>query len=144
MRSIARIGIAAAAGAWIACVVAALVTYGMFAAGGYTTEAVVELPGWAFAAIGGGGALVGLVIAIWRGRSPLPAWVRPVALGGLAGVALVVTVTYAVARELGGPAPKGQARYLASGAVYGIPAGLIGGAVAGLLAWRRRRHHEWR
>ncbi len=138
MRLLARIGVVVLAGAVIAWVVTAFVLHAMFAAGGYTREALVELPPWAFGVIGGGGALMALALVWAGGRSPLPEWVRPAVVGGLIGVAGVVLPTLGVACTLGGPSSKGQAPYLHAGLVYGVPVGLVAGALVGLLQARRR------
>jgi hypothetical protein len=129
--------LAAFSGAVIACVVAALALYAVFAAGGYTREALVELPPGSFAIVGGVGALVGLTVALFADRLSLPGWVRPVAMGSLAGVAVVAVSTLIVACVLGGSSSKLQALYLQAGLVYGVPAGLIAGAIVGWFAARR-------
>src|SRR5262245_40581317 len=86
VRALTRLCVAALAGAVIAWTVAGFVLYAMFAAGGYTREALVEPPPWAFGAIGGGGGVVALTLVWAVGRSPLPKWVRPAVIGGLTGV----------------------------------------------------------
>jgi hypothetical protein len=137
VRAFTRLCVAALAGAVIAWVVRAFVLYAMFAAGGYTREALVELPPWAFGVIGGGGAVAALALVCAVGRSPLPTWVRPAVVGGLTGVAAVVVPTLSVACSLGGASSKGQAPYLHVGLVYGVPIGLFVGVVVGLLRARR-------
>jgi hypothetical protein len=139
MRFAAQVFLAALSGAVIAWVVAAIGLHAIFADGGYTQEALVEFPQWAFVAIGADGALVGLAAALLAGRSPLPEWVRPALLGSLAGVAAVVVPTLALACSLGGPSSKGEAPYLHAGLVYGVPVGLVVGAVAGLIVSGRHR-----
>lgn len=138
VRVIGRLAVAAVSGAVLAWAVTALVLDAMFAAGGYTPEAVVRLPAWGFTVIGGCGALLGLAVAALAGRFPLPACVRPVVLGSLIGVAAVVVPTLGIAWSLGGASSKGQAPYLDAGRLYGVPLGLAGGAVVGLIAFRRR------
>jgi hypothetical protein len=137
-----RFCVAAIAGAVIAWVVAAFVLDAMFAAGGYTREALVELPPWAFGVIGGGGAVVALTLVWAVGRSPLPAWLRLAIVGGLIGVAAVVVATLAVAYSFGGPSSKGQAPYLHAGLVHGVPVGLVTGVLLGLVRGRRPSAHS--
>jgi hypothetical protein len=138
VRFVARVAVAALAGAVLAWMVTAFVLHALFAAGGYTDEALVELPPWAFGVIGGGGALLGLAGALLAGRCPLPGWVRPAVVGSLVGVVTVVVPTLFVACALGGPSSKGQAPYLHAGLVYGVPVGLALGAVAGLVVAKGR------
>jgi hypothetical protein len=135
---LARITVAIVSGAIIAWVVMELVLYAQFAAGGYTREARVELPGWAVGAIGGLGGLLGLTTALVTDRFSFPGWARLLALGGLIGVAFVVVPTLGIACTFGGPSSKGQAPYLIAGLVYGIPVGLVVGAVVGLLGARKQ------
>jgi hypothetical protein len=132
----ARYVIAAVAGAIIAWVAMAFVLYAMFTAGGYTREALVEPPPWVFFSVGGGGALTGLVVAVLGRRTALPTWVRPVALGALAGVAVVVFAAEFVSSFADGP--KGPGKYRHAVLVYGVPIGLVVGAVAGFLRLRRK------
>ena len=139
MRFLGQLAVAALAGAIIAWVGTGFVVQFLFAAGGYTSEALVELSPRAFGVIGGAGALVSVSLVLLAGQSPLPSWVRPVALGSLAGVAAVMVPTVFVACALGGPGSKGQAPYLYVGQVFGLPIGLVGGAVAGLLVAKRRQ-----
>lgn len=119
-------------GALIAWQATAFVIHAMFAAGGYTREALVELSPWAFGAIGGVGALTALALASGFGDSPLPAWGRPAVVGGLVGVAAVAVPTFIVANLLGRPSSKGQAPYLHVGLVYGVPIGLVAGVSVAL------------
>ncbi len=137
MQTLTRHFVAALAGAMLAWVMTAFVLHAMFAAGGYTREALVELPPWGFGTIGAAGAL-GALALIWTfGSSPLPTWVRPAILGGLVGIAAVVAVTLGAARSLGGQSAKGQAPYLHVGLVYGVPIGLVSGVLVGLQRrWR--------
>src|SRR5262245_42272485 len=113
-----RLCVAALAGAVIALVVTALVLYTMFAAGGYPRDSLVELPLWAIGVICGAGALAALVLVCLFGRSPLPVWVRPMVVGGLAGVAAAVVATLSVANT-SGESSKGQSSYQRKGLVYG-------------------------
>jgi hypothetical protein len=129
------LALAALAGAVIAWVAIALVLHTRFAAGGYTREALVELPPWAFGVVGGAGAAVGVMAGQYR----LPQGVRGAALGGLVGVGVVAILTLAVATVLGGPSSKGQAPNLEVGLWYGVPGGLVVGGVGGLLVSRWRR-----
>jgi hypothetical protein len=131
--------VAAVACAVVAWLVMAFVLAAMFAAGGYTREALVESSPWDICAIGGFGALVGAVVAWMAGKSPLPVWVKPVVLGSLGGVAVVVIATLFVACAVGGPSSIGQAPYLDAGLVYGVPLGLVAGAVNGLVFAKRHR-----
>ncbi len=137
MRLLARLSVAALAGAFIAWVVTVFVLHAMFAGGEYSDQALVELPPWAFILIGAGGALAAIALVYRGGRSPLPPWVGPAVLGGLIGVAVVVVATIVVAYSWGGPTSKGQVRYTHSGLVYGVPIGLAAGVLVGLLRARR-------
>ena len=121
MRFIARVAVAAVAGAVIAWVVMAFI--------------LAEPSAWVIWAVGGCGALVASSVALLAGKSPLPAWVQPVARGSLAGVATVVIATLVV---VGGPSSKGQTPYLLAGLVCGVPVGLMVGAVGGLAVAKRR------
>lgn len=136
MRRLSRVCIVAFIGAVIAWQATAFVLYALFAAGGYTREALVELPPWAIGAIGGVGALTAIALAWAFGDSPLPSWMRPVVGGGLAGVAVAVVPTLVVANWLGGPSSKGQAQYLHLGLIYGVPVGLLAGVIVGLTRGR--------
>jgi hypothetical protein len=130
-----RLGVAAVASAIIAWVIVAVFLYAMFAAGGYTSSALVLLPVWAFCLIGGGGALIAIGLVHWVGDSPMPIWVRPIVMGSLIGVAVVAVGTISGSS---GQSSKDQARYSERGLVYGVPAGLFAGALMGLLyAWKR-------
>ena len=131
-----RMVMAAIAGAIIAWVILAVVLHAMIAAGGYTTEALVEPRHWVFWSVGGGGLIVGLALAWLGGRITLPVWVRPVALGTLAGVASVV-VPIECHANLGGGF-KGYSSYMGAGLRYGVPTGALIGAVLGLVLWRKR------
>lgn len=133
-----RFALAALSGGLIAWVLTALVLHATFAIGGYTREALVELPPWAFGTIGAAGALVALGAATFTGRTPLPVSVRPVVMGSLAGVAAIVVATLSIACVLGGGSSKGQAPYLHAGLEIGVPVGLIAGAVGGLVVSRHR------
>lgn len=115
-------------GALIAWVSTAVIIYLVFAHGGYTTEALVELPSWAFPGIGATGALIGLVIAMFGGLHELPRWVQGTALGSLVGVGAVVGLTLTV----------GQTPYSDNGLLYGVPVGLLIGGVIGFVASKRR------
>src|SRR5262245_17554958 len=100
----------------------------MFAAGGYTREALGDPPPWLGGAFLGSGAVAGLGAALLAGRSPLSDWVRPAAIGALTGVAAVVFLTLGIVCSLGGRSSgsKGDA-VLAAGLVCGVPIGLISG-----------------
>ncbi|MBI1917935.1 MAG: hypothetical protein HYS12_24845 [Planctomycetes bacterium] len=141
MKFVARLAVAALSGAVIAAVLAALVGHALFAAGGYTEEALGDPPPWVGFAILGSGAVVAMLVVLFAGRSSLPEWVRPSVLGGLAGVAVVVFLTLLLANALGGPSPKspkGEGIRL-FGLVCGVPIGLISGIVVGLEVSRKRR-----
>lgn len=131
---VARVALAGLCGAVVAWTVAAFVLHAMFAAGGYTREALVEPPLWVFAATGLGGAVAAAGPATFVGRVALPWWVRPVAVGGLTGVAAVVLPVAAVAC----PAPKGHPLQ-AVGLAYGVPIGFAAGATVALVRAIRRR-----
>ncbi|WP_165070591.1 hypothetical protein [Paludisphaera rhizosphaerae] len=137
MGRLTRLCVAAFVGSLIAWQTTDFVLHAMFAAGGYTREALVELPPWAFGVIGGVGSLTAVALAWAFGDSPLPAWVRAAVVGGLVGVAAMAVPTFIVANWLGGPSPMRQAPYLHVGLVYGVPVGLVAGALAGLLKVRR-------
>jgi hypothetical protein len=139
VKFIARVAVTAIAGAVIAWVVMAFILDAMFAAGGYTSDALVEPSPWTVCAVGGCGALVAWSVALLCGKSRLPSWVQPIVLGSLSGVATVVTATLFVAYALGGPTSKGQSPYLHAGLIYGVPVGLVVGAVRGLAVAKRRR-----
>ena len=139
MRFVARVTMAAIAGAVIAWVMTAFVLHAQFAAGGYTREALIEPPPWIYAVIGGAGALVSMLAALNVGRVPLPGWVRPAVLGSLGGVASVVVPTLGVACSLGGPSSMGQAPYLVAGLAYGVPVGLVVGTMTGLVVAKKYR-----
>src|SRR5271157_4367158 len=100
---VSRVALSVLAGAVIAWVMTAFVVHSMLVAGGYTRESIVELPPWSSVVIGGSGGLIGLAVALSVGGSPLPRWVRPTVMGGLAGVAAVVVSTLGAACSLGGP-----------------------------------------
>jgi hypothetical protein len=128
--------IAAAAGAAVAWMGAVFVLYAVFVAGGYTREALVEPPAWVLLAIPGGGSLAGLALA-WQGRrSTLPSWTRPVALGALVGVAVVVFAAEVVSSFTDGP--KGPGIYRHAALVYGVPIAVVVGAAVGALRARRK------
>jgi hypothetical protein len=134
--------LAAISGVVIATVATAVVLYAVFAMGGYTREALVELSPWGFGLIAASGACVGLVGAFLFGQVSLPPWVRGAALGSLAGVATVVLATLVIAAAQGGPFSKARAPYLVDGLLYGVPTGLIVGGVCGLIVAKRHRAEQ--
>ena len=138
-RSVGRLALAVVSGAVIAWVVTAFVLDALFAAGGYTPEAIVELPRWAFGLVTAAGALSGAIAALLAGRVLLPRWVRAAALGSLIGGGGVVLATLVIAAVLGGPSSKLQAPYLVAGLAFGVPAGFLIGGVGGLLVSKRCR-----
>jgi hypothetical protein len=137
MKPFSRYAISVTAGAMLAWMLVALIQYANFVRGGYTSESLVQPPLWTLGLVGGCGGLMGLLIASLAHRLILPNWVRPAAFGSLAGVAVVVVVTLCVAHALGGPSSKSQAVYLHAGRTYGLPIGLIAGAVAGFVLSRK-------
>ena len=134
MKGAARVALAGLCGAVIAWTAAALVLHTIFAAGGYTGEALVEPPPWSFGAVGLAGAGVGAGLAGLAGRVALPWWSRPAAVGGLIGVAAVVLPVAGIAC----PHPKGHPLQTVA-LVYGVPIGLVTGAASAVLWAGRRR-----
>jgi hypothetical protein len=134
--TILRIALAALCGSIIAMLVAGIV---LCAIVGYT-PAALELPPWGFGIISGSGALVGLMLALLAGKAPMPGWVGPTTKGGLVGALTVLLLTLGVSCAMGGPSLKSSASYRQVGLAYGVPAGLVVGAVVGLVAYRKRCH----
>jgi hypothetical protein len=128
-RFMARASLAALSGAVIAFMGTGLMLY----AADYGLD---ELPPSMLGMILGGGAVLGVAAALVVGRYTLPEWVRPAALGSLAGVAAVVVVSYVLDIGSGGLWSKAHA-YRSIGLVFGVPVGLIAGAAAGLAMAQR-------
>jgi hypothetical protein len=135
---VARLLLGASSGLALAWAVTVLVTEALFAAGGRTPEAVVELTPAQAWLISGGGVLAGVALAAAVGRTRLPWWLRGAALGALWGVGVVVLLTLAVAHSAGGSTSMVQAPYLHAGLAYGVPVGAVVGAAWGVLAGLRR------
>jgi hypothetical protein len=131
--------VAAFAGAIISTIGTSLILYALFAARGYTSEALVEMPLWSLPAIAGTGALLAVVAVLLFGDMMLSPRVRAVAFGCLAGVFCVVLPTIGIANARGGPYSKWQAPYLHQGLVYGVPCGLLIGGMAGWFVSKRSK-----
>jgi hypothetical protein len=136
----ARFVLAAIAGALIAWVSVALGIYA-FSAWEHKQGVIIEWPLWAFWLLGGSGASVGLLATVLAGKMQLPGWVRPAVFGSLTGVATVVGLTLWIASWKGGSFSHGRTPYLEFGLVYGVPVGLVGGGLVGILLHRRANRH---
>jgi len=122
-----RVIVAGLCGAIIAMTIAAIVLHSIFADGGYTREALVDLSPCTFGAIGICGGSAGVMMQTFAGNLSLPWWMRPMVTGGLAGVAMVVLPIAAIE----GPSHKGHLlKNIAL--VYGVPIGFVVGAAVAL------------
>lgn len=138
-RPVTRLILAAVCGSVIALIATGLFLDISFAVGGYTQEALVELPLPTVVLLIALGAVAAVVAVALAGRFQLPDWLRGGALGSLACVAVVVMVSQTVAPILGGSSGKLQAPYEHVGLVYGVPVGIVIGGVAGVFVSRRGR-----
>jgi hypothetical protein len=132
--------VGALCGCWIALFVTAVLPHAPYAAGGYTEEALVELPPGAIWLVVGGGALAGLAIAAVAGHRALPAPVKPVALGALVGVAVTVALTLVTSLALSDrPARSLADAIMEWGLAIGVPCGLRAGGASGWAAWKAKK-----
>jgi hypothetical protein len=136
-----RLLLAALCGCLIAWIVTLIVLSLHFMGGGYTREALIELPVLTMWLIGAGGAAACAGLAAIWGKLTLPPWNHYVAVGAVLGVAvavfstLAVAITITVARDLPG---KGlHSPTMEFGLYVGAPMGLVTGAIAGRFVWWR-------
>jgi hypothetical protein len=106
--------------------------------GGYPGEVLIDLPTWPLSGITASGAGVGLVLAWLADRCRLPAWLKPVSIGSLIGVSIVVLLALLIENMVS--ASRKDYAFRTMALKIGVPIGLVAGAVAGFVNWQRHRH----
>jgi hypothetical protein len=131
-----RVLLAAVCGWWIAAVVTAVVLDVPYAAGGYTSDSLVELPPGVIWYITGTGALAAAILAGLTGHRTLAPRCRPVALGALAGVGVVVAVTLITALTLATSGRRDWAGAVMTWGLFaGVPVAVVCGGAIGRARW---------
>lgn len=129
-RQFGRLLVAAVSGAITTLCATKVVSYALFAAGGYTLDALIELETHELVWIGIIGAVGGLAASTLAEFLPVTSRIRGAAIGALMGAASVTVPTLFLASSMGGITTIRQAPYLVTGLKL-VPIGIAVGSFLG-------------